>query len=363
MGILLLRVISTVLLITPLSVFALEWSPQLEPAKEEAFRQPTETFRIKIPDSISVETLQTLALELDNIDVTAMVTREANYAVFTPIQPITWGNHTLRLVEYAEDGSIFEKGFWTFEVRTQSGIRETDFSANINLSANSRIADNNIGIPEPDKFTSQGSASLQGKIAGQEWNVSGNMDLIYDSQQTGNNRELDLGEYLITAQNRSTQLYLGHHSLSQTSLAMQNFHRRGASASKGFASINSSVTGFILRTEQISGFTHGLGISDSDNAVYGLLLENQPISSSPELLYLSATYLSGKSNKVGASVGAAQADQNGETWSLVADSTLLEQQLRVRAEFASSTTDIITADTTDTDLINAQGDAIAFLAT
>ena len=344
------------------TAIASDWAPELELPR---VRQPMETLRISIPEDVSIETLQTLALELDNIDVTAMVTREGNYAVFTPVQPLEWGNHELRLVEYAEDGSIFEKGFWTFEVRTQSGIRESDFTADISLVATGRVADKNLGEPEPGSLTGQGGAALHGKVSGEEWEVTGNMDLIYNSQRelTPNNQELDMGEYLITGQHRSTQLKLGHHSIAQTSLAMEGFQRRGASASKGFSSINSAVTGFILRAEEINGFEHGLGIADSDNAVYGIVLENQPISSNPELLYLSATYLSGESNTVGASVGALQADQKGETWSVVADSTMLDQQLRFRAEMASSKTDITTADTTDIDLLDAKGDAIAFLAT
>lgn len=344
------------------TAIASDWSPELE---LPMVRQPMETLRISIPENVSIETLQTLALELDNIDVTAMVTREGNYAVFTPVQPLEWGKHELRLVEYAEDGSIFEKGFWTFEVRTQSGIRESDFTADISLVATGRVADKNLGEPEPDSLTGQGGGALHGKIAGEEWEVTGNMDLLYNSQRnlTPNNQELDMGEYLISGQYQSTQLKLGHHSIAQTSLAMEGFQRRGASASQGFSSINSAVTGFILRPEEINGFEHGLGIGDSDNAVYGIVLENQPISSNPELLYLSATYLSGESNTVGASVGATQADQKGETWSVVADSTMLDQQLRFRAEMASSKTDIITSDTADIDLIDAKGDAIAFLAT
>ena len=210
---------------------ASDWIPELDLPR---VKQPMETLRISIPEDISIEILQTLALELDNIDVTAMVTREGGFAVFTPVQPMGWGKHELRLVEYAEDGSIFEKGFWTFEVRTQSGIRESDFSADISLVATSRAADKNLGEPEPDSLTGQGGASLYGKVIGDEWEVTGNMDLIYNSQRnlTPNNQELDMGEYLITGQNRSTQLKLGHHSVSQTSLAMEGFQRRGVSRSE-----------------------------------------------------------------------------------------------------------------------------------
>ena len=54
---------------------------------------------------------------------------------------------------------------------------------------------------------------------------------------------------------------------------------------------------------------------------------------------------------------------SSDLWSIVADSTMLDRQLRFRAEMASSKTDIVTADIADIDLIDAKGDAIAFLAT
>jgi len=351
----------------PLTSFALEWSPQLNKAKQGEYREPMEEFSINIPGSVPIEILQTLALELDNIDVTAMVSREGTYAKFTPAQPLEWGKHILRLVEYADDGSISEKGFWEFEVRRSSMFREADYAADINLVASQRVADKNLvptGTEEPNGFTGQGGAVFQARVADEDWEVTGSMDLIYNSEknQTSNNRELDLGEYLITGKRNSTQINIGQHSLTQSSLVMEGFYRRGVSASTSFEKINSAASGFVLRSEELIGFRQGLGVSDSNNTVNGIIWESQPFTDNPEQLYVSATYLSGKSNKIGAAIGAEQAKQNGNAFSLVADSTLLDQQLRLRAEVASSTIDIITANTTDTDIINGKGDAIAFLA-
>ena len=175
----------------PLISIAAEWSPQLEQEKQGQFREPMETFRIMIPSHVSTATLQTLALELDNIDVTAMISRKGSYALFTPVQPLEWGKHVLRLVEYADDGSIFEKGFWEFEVRRSTIFREMDYAADINLVASQRIADKNLvpaGSEEPTGFTSQGSAAFQGRIADDDWEVTGSMDLIYTSEEEQENR-------------------------------------------------------------------------------------------------------------------------------------------------------------------------------
>jgi len=149
---------------------ALDWYPELE--QSNSYREPMQSFRIHIPKSVPTDVLQSLVLELDNIDVTAMVTRDGEYAAFTPIQPLEFGKHVLRLVEYAADGDINEKGYWEVSVRRSSLFREADYAADINLTASQRIADNNDPAPgeeEPKGFNAQGSASLQGRVADKDW--------------------------------------------------------------------------------------------------------------------------------------------------------------------------------------------------
>ena len=347
-----------------------DWAPKLEAAAQGEFREPMETFRILLPADLPLEVLQTLALELDAIDVTAMVSRDGDYAVFTPVQPLEWGVHTLRLVEYASDGSINERGYWEFQVRRSSVFREIDYAADINLTASQRVADKfdlPPGEEEPDGFTGQGSAAFQGRVADDDWEATGQMDLIYNSEKelTTNRNSLDMGEYLITARVPDQQLTgnLGHHSLAQNSLIMEGFHRRGVSGGVGIHSLNSSVTGFAMRAEQISGFQNGLGVGDANNRVDGLVWETQPFSEDPQQLYLAATYLSGQSNAAGEAVGATDADQSGDAWSLVADSSLFEQQLRLRGEIAGTTIDRVTIDPGDTDLLNETADAYSLSAT
>jgi hypothetical protein len=176
------------------------------------------------------------------------------------------------------------------------------------------------------------------------------------------NKKIDLGEYLFTGNKKSTRVNLGVHTLAQSSLVMEGFHRRGVSANTSFESLNSSVAGFVMRTQEIIGFKKGLGLSDSGNIVNGVVWESQPIKENPEKLYVSATYVSGKSNTSGDTVGEGSNTQDGDAMSLIADSTLLNQQLRLRGEVASSNIDFVTADTNDSD-INDSGDAVSLLAT
>jgi hypothetical protein len=339
------------------------WVPTLQAAAQGEFRDPMETFRISIPANLPLEVLKTLALELDNIDVTAMVVRNGDFAEFTPLQPLPWGAHTLRLVEYATDGSINEKAFWEFQVRRNSAFREADYAADINLIASSRIADKNLTQPEPDGFTGQGSAVFQGRVADDDWEVSGQMDLVYNSeeQNTVNQQSLDMGSYLVSGRKNNSQLNLGHHSLAQSSLIMEGFNRRGLSASTRLDTFNSAATGFVMRPDVVIGFREGLGLSNPSNRVSGVILESQPLQNQ-EALYLAAAYLSGEQSLAGATVGSNINDQQGDAMSLVADSTLLDRQLRLRGEVAASKVSIDYSDTT-TDIVDENNNAMSVLAT
>ena len=340
------------------------WTPSLAAPAQGEYRDPMEILRIKLPANLSIDTLKILALELDNIDVTAMVSRNGNYAEFTPLQPLPWGTHTLRLVEYAADGGINEKAYWEFQVRRSSAFREVDYAANINLLASRRVADKNLVPPEPNEFTGQGSAVFQGRVADNDWEVTGQMDLIYTSEEqlTVNKQSLDMGSYLVSGRKQDNQFNLGQHTLAQSSLIMQGFNRRGLSASTRFDTLNSAATGFVMRPDIVIGFRQGLGLSDNTNRVSGMVWESQPLTN-PEALYVAATYLNGEQTLPGATVGSIIDHQQGDAMSLLADSTVIDRRLRVRGEVAAAKVSIDYTDPLAVDLVDESSNAMSLLTT
>lgn len=339
--------------------------PQLIGAANTEFHEPLGRIQIQIPSNVPQETLKTLAFELDNIDISEMMVMQGSFLFFTPVQPLSWGKHVLRLVEYAEDGSIFERGFWEIQVRESTIFQKIDHSVEGNLLVSQRLFDKNIGVPKPRALSARGSVTLNSRASNEDWIITGNTDLIANSErsQTMHDRALDIGEYLVTARSETSQLNLGHHSIGQNNLLLDSFYRRGFSASTGIDAANSTATAFVMRSEEVIGVEDGLGLSDPGNLISGASWESQLQLEDSEQLYLSATYLSGNRNKFSESVGATQSDQKGDAWSLVADTTLNSQQLRLRFEYAESVNDIITADLNDVDIIDGEGKAHSFLAT
>ena len=84
--------------------------PDLESSSGQSWSSPTDSYRINVDASVPNSRLQNFSLEVDNIDVTQTIELVDNFAIFTPPQPLAAGIHSFRLVEYTDDGSIFELG-------------------------------------------------------------------------------------------------------------------------------------------------------------------------------------------------------------------------------------------------------------
>ncbi len=342
-----------------------DWQPVLEDAKRADYREGKETFRIHIPPEVPVAELQKLALELDAIDITAMVKRNGEYAIFTPVQPLAPGRHELRVVEYADDGSILELGSWSFEVRQSRLLREYAVAADTQLTSSVRVADNGLSPPYPDRLQSLGSSNIGYSAASGNWRSQGQFDLLYNSlnnSQTGG-RQLDNGEFLFSADNTYIGARVGHQTVGTTSLVMDNFRRRGISLQGRLPVINSRLSGFSLSSEDIRGFRHGLGIGNPSRSVNGVSFDSSPLPGRPRALYLSGTWLDGQgrenSGLVGAIDGLESGRARGSAWSLSADSQLFSNRLRLRGEYASTNYDFNTTD----NLASDKDTAYSLLAT
>jgi hypothetical protein len=327
----------SIVAVPSLAAPASDWQPSLVTPPTGGFG-PSETIRITLP-KLPAGTLQHLALELDDIDVTGLVSVQGNQAAVTPTQPLAWGQHQLRMVEYAADGGIVERGAWTLDVRKSTYFREAELKSNVTLNATNRVSDNHLVNP-PGHAQSNGAAHVQGAVADDGWRVSGNADLLYNSQEKllpRQKQQTDLGTFLVTGNAGPLTVNAGHHAIAPDSLVMQGFNRRGASATLASPDTGASITGFELRTQDITGAQQGLGVRDSENRVSGVTATARPIGSDRDALLVSATYLSGQGpNQVGVASGGDPTAIGGRAASLSADGSLLDKRVRLRGEYAAT---------------------------
>ncbi len=325
---------------------SVDWKPELVDAAGSV-RGPGEPIRFKLP-RLPLEVLQRLALEFDDMDVTGFVTTDGDFAIFTTPQPIPYGTHRLRMVEYAADGNIIERGLWTIEIRKTAAFRDAQLLGATTVYGVYRIADD-LPEPSPEKGTANASVRMQGLLADDGWKVSGWIDSLYNSQPvpaaSGTQNNLNnVNRYLFAAEAGPVVAQVGHHSIPSTSLVMQGFNRRGVSIGAQSPELGTSLTAFSVRSQDVAGFQSGFGTEDPENRTSGVVLSSQPIRSQRDALALSATYVNGQgpsqTGTIGTGIASDSTSGSGRAAGIVADSNLFERRLRLRGEFASSEFDL-----------------------
>lgn len=305
----------------------------LMPPPGRNYRKPDDAYRIFVPSNFPTAQLQQLSLELDGVDVTAMVTREGSYAVFKPPQALSFGKHKLRLVQYASDGSINELGLWTFDVRKSALFREASAQANVDLIGSYRASDHNLG-DLGGRGSLSGSAQASAQVANADWRATGDLQLVVDTQQ---HHAVDMSSFLLTGQTQQATVNVGRHTIDAGSLVLGSLNRRGVSGTYASRDQHYSATAFAMRTNDVLGFRDGLGVGSPDNRITGLLAKAYPISDAPGRLFLQGVYLQGKgAPDDSTNVYGATPTTGGDAWSLAADSNFLQQRLRLRAEYAAT---------------------------
>lgn len=316
-----------------------QWVVDLE-APPGGFYHPDDALSFLVPADTPVETLQRLSLEVDGIDVTAFITREEERAVYRPPQPLAYGNHELRLVEYLPDGSIVEHALYTVDVRKSAAFREADLAANVDVAASRRVADGHFSSTV-SRDQQQGGLGMEGRLANADWQTRAALGLIYDSQvgNTANGRRLDMANGLVEASQGAVALRAGDHVIPGTGFVLDSFSRRGMSGSLRLDSLRSEITGFAMRTEGVNGFTPWPGVSRKQARTDGVVWTTAPLARQPERLQISATFLDGEGTSVGSSTVGATDVISGTAGSLVVDSRTWDRRVRLRGEYARSRSD------------------------
>jgi len=312
-----------------------DWQGTFAPATGRG-RLPGDALRVSLPADLGNETLQWLALELDNIDVTQLVSLDGMNAVVSPPRPLSPGDHTLRLVEYTRDGRMIDRGTWTFSVLNAVNYQ---FVSEISFNGSYRAASGDIPEEQfpPHRAVGDGGARVQGTAARDDWRISGTLDLLYSSEPPAELNEFEGGDFLIEAAKGPVTFDLGHHSLAPESLVMENFHRRGGSLSYRNTAESLAASGFAFRTEPVNGFRNGFGVSDENNRVTGGIVTARPLPGKGDLLSVSGIYLYGEQGTdPGVAVIDDQSAGEGNSWSLALESLLLGDKVRLRGEYAET---------------------------
>ncbi|NIA67168.1 hypothetical protein HBA54_01015 [Pelagibius litoralis] len=329
--------------------WAQDWVPELQAATGETHGR-NDPIVIILPDDLDPAVYPRLAVELDDIDVTAFAVTAPGQLTLNPPEALSTGEHVVRLVERGEDGSIVERGAWFLEVRHSELIRDLSVRADLAGEVNARVLDGGIDTP-PQHVTAESGGNLEAAAGDENWRVSLQGNYLYNSQlELGlNERNIDLGEYRLDGDYENEDFFAGltagNHDTGIESLIMSGFNRRGVSVRAGTADERISATGFMLRTESIVGTRHVLGISHDEDRIEGGSISVRPIEALKDNILLTGIYYNGEGSDGGFGIGTDEVINDGDGWSVAADTLWFDEALRVRGEFAEATFDFDGKDT------------------
>jgi hypothetical protein len=317
-----------------------DWVPELAPAQAEP-RGRSEPIVILLPADLDSATYERLAVELDDLDVTAFAAVEDGNLTLLPPEALSTGSHVLRLIERGEDGSILERGVWVLDIRHSESVRDLSLRADLAGEVNARVADNGITTPS-QHVTGESAGNAEAAAGGEQWRVSAQGNYLYNSQlELGlDQRNFDIGEYRLDGDIEDEDFFagltVGDHDTGIDSLLMRNFYRRGLSFRAGTVDDSLSVTGFVQRPEALVGTRHVTGISHDEDRIQGASVSVRPVEALRDNVVLTGTFYTGEGSDGGFGIGTEEIINEGSGWSVAADTLWFDQSLRLRGEYAQS---------------------------
>ena len=328
--------------------------------------------RIDLPGDLDVMELTTLGVELDGIDITALLSLDGGDFSYRPVEPLSPGVHVVRLLQISSEGSAEEIGLWSFNIEGNTGatvasggvattepsqseiaaaeswLRSSSFSADTMTEISDRTFDEELSPDIPNHTIISGGGDLNGEASTGRLSVTGRANYLVQSDrkfaQTGN--AVDLGEYDITAaytgDTISGKAILGHHDIGVNSFLFSNFYRRGASLKVGTSDERVQATTFAFRPESVAGARDFTGLHDSDDRLEGVTTSFRPFSNDLHGLRITGLYYDGEGDDGGFGLagGTGTSGPDGSGYAVIADKGFFGGRLTLRGEYAMSDYDL-----------------------
>jgi hypothetical protein len=277
-----------------------------------------------------------LSFELDGVDVTAMVVRTAGGAQIAMPMPLTQGEHELRVVFAAPNGSLVEWGRWAVRI---VGEPVWNAQADSVLTLDGQVYKHGALVQNAQHgVQAEGATQLRVQRDAEGFDLRARTDLWLNTRREADSGDTtaDVGEYLVEVDAGPAQLRLGHHRIDYDSMIYSEFARRGLS---GRVALNdlTSVSGFAVRSEPQAGANDITGLSQEDHRVAGLVYEHKWGLDDGRGLSMTAAMASGKGNDLQDAIQAGNEPlHSGQVWSLAGDASWNHERLRLHAELAGS---------------------------
>jgi hypothetical protein len=323
-----------------------------------------DSVQIGLPPDLTATQLASLAVEVDQIDVTAIAHIGDGKIVYAPPQPLEAGAHELRVVEYGPGGQLIPRGQWRFTAspkgKPATAARGWSVKGSIGGTASERVAESNLTPPAPPRFTVNGTFDVKAVRTMSEWTAEATLKGLYGSDNGTSavgGQSVQPAQVQLALKHGKDSLIVGDQTLPFDNLAISGLSRRGISGHLASLPFDSDATAFSVRDSSLAGFYGGLGVGDSSDIVSGAVLETRPIAGAPKALTLQAGFVTGTSpgglstvvpypgnNGVfppNTPIGTVTAVQSGSgsTWFVGANGEIPVAALQLNAQLAGSSFD------------------------
>lgn len=339
------------LLILALSspAFALDWEADIITDESGS------AFKIDLPDDLDISVLTQLAVELDGFDITAAMGFEQGDLTFQPMESLSAGEHTVKLVLLQADGSYQVKQTWQIKPQTdtvqvsepsetqlaaaENWLRSGSVNSSNSVELSQRLSQHNID-QSTRGFILSGAGQTSADLKGENWQIKGYSNYFLQSEQSlsPTGQSVDIGEYQLSASRQdeklNSSLTLGHHSLGVNSNLMSLSQRRGVYLGMSDTSERVSAKAFSFRPDSLVGSSHFTGLTEPESRVDGFVASVKPFSADPDALKISTLYYDGEGSTTGAAVTDNSPRADGSGWSVGIDKGFMDGKLALAGEYA-----------------------------
>jgi len=303
------------------------------PSKGIELKETKPRIRVTFEDRETRVDTQSIRLLVDGVNVTRLSEITPSRIIYQPPASLSYGKHTV-MVEMADVcGNRIPPLKWAFSVpktpQIDNALAEVQWDGEIRH----RIAQS--GDSEPPLWGLQSSAQLKSLLEAGNFRTSFDADVWYTEEEGPAPEEypFNLSNFLYQAQYGDQLAAVGDVTVQGTELISKSINRRGGRVEMNVDGVR--VEGFMLRSNAITGFEHGLGVSDGAQRLVGGAVEKELVKE--KKLSLRALYIRGRNkNPDNYNVGTSEAGTEGNAFSLALASRLVGEKLVVSGEYCGS---------------------------
>jgi hypothetical protein len=278
----------------------------------------------------------TLRLTLDDVDVSTLATIAASTITYTPEFDLDYGSHTVMVEALDQEGQSLPDARWHFFIPQSDNWDRASASFQLDTNLVGKLGEH-PGSSSPD-WQVQTSGTLSSVLEKDKFRVTfdANGWFVDDSDDYGGQEKFSLNSYLLKLAYDEQSLSLGDVSVETSEFAGGPLAKRG-----GLLELNvreTSVKGFVLRSNTVADFDHLLPVEDPNQRFTGMTLtQGLYPEKNVQLTAVAVTGQSGSADDVG---GADLVPETkGQIYSLGLSGTIIDELLIGEVEYARSAFD------------------------